>query len=351
MKKTLIAVAAIVATGAFAQSTVLITGTFDPSYAVTKTTSGTDVAVNQSFIRNNSRGTTNVTFRVTEDLGGGLKALGLAEFDFAAGVQTGQASNAYAGFTGATGTANGVSNNVFGANGGEIYTGLSGSMGSIKLGAANTPSLTTQGSRTPFGTKMGGGFGTTMGASHVRESSSIVLASNVYSGFSAQVGNSRGTNTDATNAAGSVLVATTSTSKNDAGLFYSAGPVRAGVTYFSGQGGGQQNYFVQYDMGAATLYAGMHTAKAIGVDANTGRNVSLKYALSGQTSVMANLGKLTDKTSAAANSSMTGLGLDYALSKNTTAYARYENRTVDNITAATSIKQVTTTALGLQVNF
>jgi predicted porin len=342
MKKTLIAIAAIAATSAFAQ--VQITGTFDPSYAVTKTTSGTDVATNQSFIRNNSRGTTNFTFRINEDLGGGLKAIALAEFDFNAGVNTNQVVNVYTGFTGA---ATAPQNNVMGSGGGEVFTGLSGSMGSIKLGTANTPSLSTQAGRQPFGTKMGGGFGTSMGSSHVRESSSIVLASNVYSGFSAVVGNSRGTNLDAT----APLVAAYTGSKSDVGLFYAAGPLRAGASYFSGLGVGQQNYMVQYDIGAATIYGGMHTAKAAGVDTNAGTNLAVKYALNGTMSVMGNMGKLDDKTAANADQTITGLGLDYALSKLTTAYVRYENRKVDNTTLATAVKQQTTTAFGLQVNF
>ena len=351
MKKTLIAVAALVATGAFAQSTVLITGTFDPSYAMSKTTSGTDVTATQSFIRNSSRGTTGIIFRVTEDLGGGLKALGLAEFDFSAGVQTGQQANQYAGFTQAS-TA--TQNNVMGANGGELYTGLSGSMGSIKLGAANTPSLTSQGSRQPFGTKLGGGFGTTQGTSHVRESSSVVLASNTYAGFSAAIGNSRGTNADAVT---TNYLTTGTGSKNDVGLFYAAGPLRAGVTYFSGAatstvlGGTQQNYFVQYDIGAATIYGGMHSAKTAGVDANSGTNIALKYALNATTNLLVNVGKFDDKTSANNDSTLSGMGVDYALSKTTTAYARYENRKVDNVTVATAAKQVLTTAFGLQVNF
>lgn len=350
MKKTLIAVAALVATGAFAQSTVLITGTFDPSYAVTKTTSGTDVVANQSFIRNNSRGTSNVTFRVTEELGGGLKAIGLAEYDFNAGLQTAGAANAYAGFQ-TTAAATTVNNNVLGALGGELYAGLSGGMGSIKLGGANTPSLTSQGSRSPFGTKMGSGFGTTLGTSHVRESNSIVLASNTYSGFSAQIGNSRGTNPDAT----STLAVTTSTSKNDVGVFYAAGPLRVAATYYSGLGIGQQNYAVQYDIGGLTIIGGMHSSKSLGVDLNSGTNVAFKYALSAQTSLMGNYAKLDDKTSTNYDQNIVGLGLDYALSKNTYAYARYENRKVDNVAVATTasalVKQVTTTALGLQINF
>ncbi len=346
MKKTLIAIAAVAATSAFAQ--VQITGTFDPSYAMTKTTAGDNTAVSQSLIRNNSRGTTNFTFRINEDLGGGLKAIALAEFDFNAGVNTNQNVNVYAGFTGA---ASAPQNNVMGSGGGEVFTGLSGSMGSIKLGTANTPSLSTQAGRQPFGTKMGGGFGTTMGSSHVRESSSIVLASNVYSGFSAVVGNSRGTNPDAT-----TTLLGTAGSKNDVGLFYAAGPVRAGASYFSGNGNGQQTYFAQYDIGAATIFAGMQNEKLAGLEQNSGYNIATKYALSGTTSVMANLGKLTDKTLTAGvlngqNQKISGLGLDYALSKMTTAYVRYENRVNDNVVLATKVKSQSTTAFGLMVNF
>jgi len=82
MKKSLIALAALAATGAFAQSSVTLTGTFDPSIANAKTTYGNGASVSQNFVRNNSQGTSQITVKGVEDLGGGLKASFLLENDF-----------------------------------------------------------------------------------------------------------------------------------------------------------------------------------------------------------------------------------------------------------------------------
>ena len=79
-------------------------------------------SVSQNFIRNNSQGTSQITFKGTEDLGGGLKAMFLLENDFD--------------------TAKKADNN-FSSKGGEQYLGLSGGFGTLQLGAANTPTLST----------------------------------------------------------------------------------------------------------------------------------------------------------------------------------------------------------------
>jgi|NOAtaT_6_FD_contig_31_4908807_length_1273_multi_13_in_0_out_0_1 predicted porin len=86
MKKSLVALAALVATGAFAQSSVEIYGTLDvglnkvkngligmnnSNYAVPVSQSGTGLA--NTFARS-SLTTNNIGFRGTEDLGGGLRA-------------------------------------------------------------------------------------------------------------------------------------------------------------------------------------------------------------------------------------------------------------------------------------
>ena len=71
MKKTLVAIAALAVTGAvFAQSSVSIYGTVDAGYGA-RTTNGVD---GKFQFGGSGNSTSNIGFRGTEDLGGGLKA-------------------------------------------------------------------------------------------------------------------------------------------------------------------------------------------------------------------------------------------------------------------------------------
>ena len=82
MKKTLVALAALAATASFAD--VVLTGTFDPTVVKTSTTYGNNAVANQTNMTYNGRGTSQITFKVSEDLGGGLTAIALMENDFQA---------------------------------------------------------------------------------------------------------------------------------------------------------------------------------------------------------------------------------------------------------------------------
>jgi len=86
MKKTLVALAAVAATSAFAQSSVTLYGLFDISYGVTKS----EIVGNPSAYRKTTglqEGTTagnRLGFRGVEDLGGGMKAGFVAEVSMSA---------------------------------------------------------------------------------------------------------------------------------------------------------------------------------------------------------------------------------------------------------------------------
>jgi hypothetical protein len=120
MKKTLVAVAALVATGAFAQ--VTITGVMEASVA--KTSTGTSFG-------GGTNGGNEFTLGVSEDLGSGLKAFGQTTVITTAndpdiayvGVQSTAGSSA------ATATS---SASTFGSY--QNWVGLSGDFGSVKLG-------------------------------------------------------------------------------------------------------------------------------------------------------------------------------------------------------------------------
>lgn len=171
MKKTLIAVAALAATGAFAQN-VTVSGTLDATYRSSKTETTAGTTVNSTRITKDGLGTTGFTLSGSEDLGGGLKADFLVETNFSV-ADTGTSD------TGGT------------YNTAQTFVGLSGSFGSVKLGAPNAPTLTTQVARgASFSTKDAGraslgagGYSTLMGLAVTRYDSSIGYTSPNFSGF------------------------------------------------------------------------------------------------------------------------------------------------------------------------
>ncbi|MDE2417371.1 MAG: porin [Burkholderiales bacterium] len=329
MKKTLIALAALAATSAFAQ--VTITGTFDPSIAASNTTYNTaagDQSLSQNFVRNNSQGTSQITFKGVEDLGGGMSAMFLYEGDF-------------------TSAAGASAANSIGGGGGEIYTALSGGFGTVKLGAPNTPSLTVQAARQPFGTKIGSGFGGVLGTSHVREDNSLNYTSPVFAGgLTAAVNYTFGTNVAAPG--------TNVNAKTDIGLIYAAGPLFAGVSFYKQDGTNQQtNMALSYDFGMAKVMFGVHneTATVAGVDnQSSGTNLGVAVPF-GKITLLANVAQLDDKSAANLDKTISGIGARYDLSKRTSVYGRYVAEKNDNVVAANGIKAVNTTLVGVQHNF
>ena len=77
--------------------------------------------------------------------------------------------------------------------------------------------------------------------------------------------------------------------------------------------------------------------------------------LSADLSLLANYADLKDKLAARAaqpqNKKIAAVGVRYNLSKMTSVYARYVDQSNDNVTAATSVKSVKTTLVGMQTNF
>ena len=368
MKKSLIALAALAATASFAQSTVTVFGTFDPSLATQKTTYGDNKSYTQNFIRNSSQGTSQVTFKGEEDLGGGLKAMFLLENDF--DTRFNANGNPF----------NGV--NGLGALGGEQYLGLAGGFGSVKIGAANTPSLYAQANRNVWGTKIGSGFSGVLGTSHVRTNNSLVYGSPVFAG-GFQVGAAYGFKTTAdANAKGTYNISTGDTKAvaglnslnvaaiTDVAISYANGPLAAGVGFWNTDANPataagantsataaatdrnkQTNVYVQYDFGVAKLFAGMHNERqGTAIDA-AGKNIGVQVPLSAQMFLQANVGRLDDKLAADANKKIAGIGVRYNLSNRTSVYARYVDEKNDNVTATGSAKAIRTGLVGMQHNF
>ena len=327
MKKTLIAVAALAATSAFAQAT--ITGTFDATVRSLSHNVNGGNSVSRMVLGQNGSGTSNVTVKTSEDLGGGMTAMALYELDFDP-TQTGTNPAA-----------------------GEIYVGLAGGFGSIKLGVPNLPTLTVQASRTPFGTKDGGRsapISSVTGTSITRVSNSAVYNTPNMSGFSIGLGYLPETK-DA------VTGNTTDGSMTDIGLFYSAGPIAAGVAMntISGVAGANDqkmtNYYFSYDLGMAKLTLGGHMEDhGVGANENSGLGLGVAAPLSAALTVQFSYQMLDDKRVADRDSKMLGLGVNYALSKRTSTYVRYVNQTVDN-TVGGEKDSATTMLIGVRHNF
>jgi predicted porin len=313
MKKSLIVLAALAAAGtASAQSYVTLYGTLDVNAQMNKVGSGSWTKT----MGQNGYGTSQISVKGAEDLGGGLQGIFLVENDF----NTYEAGH---GFTG-----------------GESYVGLAGGFGSVKLGVPNSPSLTTQAGRQPFGTKAGGGFGTVLGAKVVRNDKSIRYDSPSFGGFSlaADVGDSSASAGNVATATGGKVV--------DIGAFYAAGPLSAGLTQWKQGSAKTTTLQASYQFGPAKIMGGLNKDVGTGATlAGKGANIGVSYALTSNLALDANFAKLKTDVSGDTDPTIVAVGPKYMLSKRTTAYARYVEA---KDTAAVKTKTV---LVGVQHNF
>ncbi len=129
MKKSLVALAALAATGAFAQSTVTISGNIDMSYVSAKTAAGT----NFSGIASGATSTSKIIFSGSEDLGGGLSAIFRANSTIVGDRGNTFQRNANPNLgTGAAATAATNQGLAFGDR--DLYIGLKGGFGEVRAG-------------------------------------------------------------------------------------------------------------------------------------------------------------------------------------------------------------------------
>ncbi len=360
MKKTLIAIAALAATGAFAQSTVTISGVMDAGMSVANVqdTASGSYAKTSGFLGNNSS-TSAVNIAGTEDLGGGMKANFWVETN--------------PDMSGTTSTANGAavpagalsSGSAFG--GGQRFVGLEGGFGKIRMGSPNSATLEVIGMSNPFGTALGGGYsgsfsrigsaGTlaAVGVQNrvIRAEKSLRYDTPNMNGFTASY-NLAFANSAATGTA-------TTTGVQTLGLAYSAGPLNVGFatttaknsagaasvaglnallvtntgTLAMGESITYNALSANYTFGATTVYGGWTTNKRsiAGTEDGTSINLAAKYQATGALAVSGNYLKKSDGLAAAATGKLLGLGLDYALSKRTTAYGRYEKLDTNTVLA------------------
>ncbi len=371
MKKTLIAIAALAATGAFAQSSVQLDGLVDAGYYSLNNRGKTATGFS-----NNLAGISQFNLRGTQDLGGGLMAGFRMESDINPtqnAANTGSTVDA----AGAAGTTKGTATTFL--NGEQKLFIGSATMGTLAMGAVNNLGLDSHGTAQPFGTAIGSGFRATstsqavasvagIQAAAVRYDNSVRYDSPKFAGGLGLTYQGRGAQTTATSSAYAAFGSQQQSAIRDLGATYNAGPINAVIATMTDDNTSNAGNLsklltagVNYNMGATTLYGGLQqskTSSAAGVE--TGKlsqyNFAAKY-VTGVNTFMAQYAKVSNKL-ADGKSTTIGLGYNYALSKSADIVARYE-RITDEIgltaTAApfngTDGNTRTRLGAGLQVRF
>ncbi len=368
MKKSLVALAALAATGAFAQSTVSIDGILDAGYQSINY-KGANNTVNG--IAGNGSSTSQFNFRGSEDLGGGLKAEFRIETDFNMASTLGNtgAGSSINASSGTTATSINSTAGTF-ANG-EIRVGLVGGFGRVDVGVVNYNSLTSFLTGQPFGTAIGSGFrgmfindGQT--ASSVRAENALKYVSPSFNGLTVSLYKSNkqtkaqtlsGISSGATNglisqanAFSTALGAYDQIGTQEVGVNYAAGPLAVSFSQLKqdSRDVGTVNSSsasttgamltvntlgANYTMGPAKLFGLYQTRKnnlttAAGALDMQAMTVSATYTM-GATTLMAQVGNLKQdaavSTYAGKKTKLWGIGADYNLSKRTALYLRAES--------------------------
>jgi len=301
MKKSLIALAALASTAAFAQSSVTIYGKAD--IGVARSIGSTVTELKQA---SGSR----LGFRGTEDLGGGLRANFTYEHRFLPD-------------TGAVASAASYWN-------GRAIVGLQGGFGRVDMGRDYAAAFWTALGGDVFGYDGVANNAATAGAGNqtVRFDNVVSYTSPSLSGFTVQ--------------ASSALKEAGAKNGTSLRLAYANGPISASFATERGQAGQKYNGFgAAYNMGAATVNALVSRGEsAAGVESD-GMLLGLVVPM-GALSLKASYATL--ETNNVKTVSQLGLGMRYALSKRTDIYSSYGR----NSKAAANKSGL---ELGLQHNF
>jgi predicted porin len=297
MKKTLIALAAVAATGAaMAQSSVTLYGVADA--AIVKTT-GQDAVLASSSGMNN--GTSRWGVRGVEDLGGGMKA----GFNFEAGLSLND---------GSTGQSGG---NYFSR---AAYMNLMGGFGELRLGRTLNPSFYAAAAWELTGTAnysaAVGQFGSVLGG--IRNSSQIAYTTPNFGGVSATLGYILKGNNGGN-------------AKTDLNVIYKAGPLAAALGYNKVSGAADDNWHV----GANYNFGGFKIAGSYVDPADTTAVDSKGFTIGASTMVGPVALTLDIARDTGFKDTDVLLEAKYPLSKRTFAYAAFlrngKGKTVDNV--------------------
>ena len=362
MKKTLIALAALAATASFAQSTVTISGNLDFANV---NVGGTQAASKGSTITTTAgtSSTSVIRFIAVEDLGGGMKATAQYNFD----PRT--LANDALGNTLNSATAPTL-NTTTGLSRDELFVGLSGGFGNIRLGSPNSIGLnawqvSSSGGGTGIGTGFtGGGRSGTMSGSfvQVRYNRSVRYDSPVMGGFQVQALYAAGN--DQPSAAPTAQQIPNGRQANEIGLRYANGPLT--LAYANVAQGAQTNgtgwytltgaaasktsaniYGASYTMGDTTLHVGSNNGDRLAASAVAVASKGNSIAITQNIGAIGLMATMRNQKVGAVESKVTGLRADYNLSKTAAVYIGYEN--YDN--GAATANETKMTSIGLRKSF
>lgn len=316
MKKTLIALAAVAATGAaFAQSSVTLYGVADVAFSDTNIANSKVSLVSANTMNN---GTSRWGLRGTEDLGGGLKA----SFNLEAGLSL------------EDGSANKSGGQQFSR---AAFMSLSGGFGEVSLGRRLNPAFFTAAAWELTGAANYSAVVSQFGGvlNGIRNNDLVMYTSPSFNGFTVQFGHVL----KGDNAAGAV---------NDLSLRYAQGPLAVAFNYNNGKatpGSGNNKH-----LGASYDFGGFKLAGAI-IDP---KGDSKGFSIGGSTK----LGMVDLTLDIARDTEMKDtdwvLEAKYPLSKRTFAYAAYlrdGDKKNGAFNAATVGKNVSGFGLGIRHNF
>jgi predicted porin len=296
MKKHLIAAGLVAAFAAPAMAqNVSVYGTIDTSVLFTQNSGGQDTTIVKSGLISTSV----LGFKGSEDLGGGLKA----EFDLQTNANDGSIGSGTSSFNR------------------EAWVGLSGGFGAIRVGKTDTTGV--QGIDGIGSSPVLGNIDDFGGSIGKDKAQVLRYTSPTMSGVSFDVGTAK---TDTATAAGTSDI-------TSAGLYYSAGNIKAALGQTEQEVDGASNdketqYAVSYNAGFATIgYAYQKVDSATAATAQKQTQLAVTVPLSGGMTVGASFRNL-DKTSGT-DYKRTALGLAKALSKRTTAYVGYASTNND----------------------
>jgi predicted porin len=407
MKKTLVALAALAATSAFAQTSVVIDGYFDRAYTVVNNTNNN---ADTRTVGSNA-GTTTIGFKVREDLGSGLSVGGSVNTDWndLGGAQ--QKDN--------IGTAQ---RDGF-ANSQSFLDVTSAKYGTVRFGSVNSFTLTNATAVTSpaYSTAIGSSYssnfsivnglgtaktdntgivnasadiknsagtaqtGVTTGQRSIRFANTLQYSSPVFSGLSAHVAYAPQNDND-TGAATAATYSPTGASANTAvkaygntvgmkefALRYTQGPVDAMFTSIKYSVGGNiigagasvattafaagltstQNLLgATYQvMPALKLHAGYGTFSSSN-EAYKGKSQQIGATYTtGAWEILGQVAKVDDQSTNDADRKLTGLGVNYNLSKTARVYARYDSINYATNKAAFEGSEQKRYALGVSKSF
>jgi len=399
MKKSLVALAALAATGAMAQ--VTIDGYIDRGYLITNNSfNGADLRTVAS-----NAGTTTIGLNFREDIGGGMIIGGQLNTDWS---DIGGASQAN-GLN--TSQASGFANS-------QSFADISGSFGTVRLGVPNNFTLTnaTAVAAPLFSTGVGSsysssfsianglgtgttGYGGTVteanasstaavtGARAIRIANTVQYSSPAMNGFSAHIGITPQNNNNT--GSGSATGVNNTVGVKEYALRYTNGPVDAmytsikyevgslgvsqarftaattstagtttatsavGNTLISGSTTSTQNLLgASYAVNSALkLHAGLGSFDSASAT-NKGKSTQLGATYtSGNFVFMGQMAKVDDTSTTNYDRKLTGLGVDYNLSKTSRVYLRYDDINYASNQTAFTGSSLKRTAVGISKSF